>query len=100
MQKTFNTFLEWSNCLQIEVAPHKSAILSLNSFITAKYSLDHTNLPICLSYKDLCISFDKEMYFIKHISEYCRIDYATINSLFRCFLICDQYTNKSLSNIC
>ena len=58
IQKAMNKFIEWSKCWQLEVAPLKLAVLSLNSITTPKYSLNLSNLPECMYHKDLGIRLE------------------------------------------
>ena len=87
MQIAINSFLSWSNSLKLDIASHKTAIMTLNSIYMPIYYIYFTVINTCDTHKDLGIQFDKYLYFYKHILYCCRGALLTINNLFRCFLI-------------
>ena len=67
MQIAINSFLSWSNSWQLDIASHKTAIMTLNSIDMPIYYIDNTVIDTCDTHKDLGIQFDKYLYFDKHI---------------------------------
>ena len=92
MQIAINSFLSWSNSWQLDIASHKTAIMTLNSIDMPIYYIDNTVIDTSDTHKDLGIQFDKYLYFDKHILYCCRGALLTINNLFRCFLTYDITT--------
>ena len=86
MQIAINSFLSWSNSWQLDIASHKTAIMTLNSIDMPIYYIDNTVINTCDTHKYIGIQFDKYLYFDKHILYCCNGALLTINNLFRCFL--------------
>ena len=89
MQLAINQFLSWSKNWQLDIAPNKTNIMSLNSSVIPTYYIESKLINNCISNKDLGILFDNYLYFDKHIIECCRGALMTINNLFRCFITSD-----------
>ena len=71
MQIAINSFLSWSNSWQLDIASHKTEIITLNSIDIPIYYIDNTVIDTCDTHNDLGIQFDKYLYFDKHILYCC-----------------------------
>ena len=89
MQLSINQFLAWSKNWQLDIAPNKTNLMSLNSSVIPTYYIESKLINNCISNKDLGIIFDNYLYFDKHIIECCRGALMTINNLFRYFITSD-----------
>ena len=89
MQLAINLFLSWSKNWQLDIAPNKTNLMSLNSILVPKYYIENKLINNCISNKDLGIIFDNCLYFDKNVIECCRGALMTINNLFRCFITSD-----------
>ena len=91
MQLAINSFLSWSKNWQLDIAPNKTNIMSLNSILVPTYYIENELINNCISNKDLgrYIIFDNCLYFDNHIIESCRCVLIPINNLFRCFITSD-----------
>ena len=86
MQIAINSFLSWSNSWQLDIASHKTAIMTLNSINMPIYYIDNTVIDTYDKHKVLGIQFDKYLYFDNNILYCCRGALLTINNLFPFFL--------------
>ena len=89
MQLSINSFLSWSKNCQLDIAPNKTNLMSLNSILVPTYYIENKLINNCISNKDLGIIFYNCLYFDKHVIECCRGALMTINNLFRCFITSD-----------
>ena len=89
MQSSLNYFNIWSQKWQLDIAPNKSAVLSFNTPYESQYTINSVVISNHNQFKDLGIVFDKSFLFSGHIFECCKSAYATINNLFRCFVLSD-----------
>ena len=55
MKIAINSFLSWSNSWQLDIASHKTAIMTLNSIDMPIYYIDNTLINTCDTHKDLGI---------------------------------------------
>ena len=89
MQLAINSFLSWNKNWQLDIAPNKINLMSLNSILVPTYYIENKLINNCISNKYLDIIFDNCLYFDKHIIECCRGALMTINNLCRCFITSD-----------
>ena len=83
MQLSINSFLSWSKNWQLDIAPNKTNLMSLNSILVPTYYIENKLINNCISNKYLGIIFNNCLYFDMHIIECCRRALMTINNLFR-----------------